>query len=59
MIDYYRQFFLMCEYHNFNWEEIMNLYPFEHDVIYGLIVEDNKRKEELKRKTSNGLSKIT
>ena len=48
----------MCEYHNFNWEEIMNLYPFEHDVIYGLIVEDNKRKEELKRKNSNGLSKI-
>lgn len=26
----------------------MDLYPFEHDVIYGLIVEDNKRKEEKK-----------
>lgn len=38
----------MCEYHNFGWNEIMDLYPFEHDVIYGLIVEDNKRKEEQK-----------
>lgn len=46
MIDYYRQFFLMCEYRNFKWEEIMNMYPFEHDIMYGLILEDNKRREE-------------
>lgn len=24
----------------------MDMYPFEHDVMYGLIVEDNKRKEK-------------
>ena len=40
----------MCEYRNFNWDEIMNMYPFEHDIMYGLIVEDNKRREEQKQK---------
>lgn len=39
----------MCEYHNFNWEELMNLYPFEQDLMYAFIVEDNARKEEEQR----------
>lgn len=40
----------MCEYRGFSWRDLMDMYPFEYDVIYGLIIEDNKRREEKKVK---------
>lgn len=48
LISLYRTIFLLQQYRNMTFSDIYDLYPFEMEILYGLILMDN---EERKRKS--------
>lgn len=47
LISLYKTIFLLQQYRNLTFSDIYDLYPFEMEILYGLILMDN---EERKRK---------
>lgn len=47
LISLYKTIFLLQQYRNMTFSDIYDLYPFEMEILYGLILMDN---EERKRK---------
>jgi hypothetical protein len=53
LISLYRTCFLLQQYRGFTFEDVYSLYPFEMDIIYGLIIMDNeeRRRKEMEEKS--------
>jgi len=49
--------FLLQQYRNFSFSDIYEMYPFELEIIYGLIVMDNEERKRKEMEKKRGASR--